>query len=323
MSGIRWGVVLPQGWRSDLTHLPDPVAQFEAMVGVAREADELGYDSVWLYDHLQAVSGEPETTFECWTSLAAIARETRRVRLGQIVTCNSFRNPALLAKMAATLDVASGGRAFLGLGAGWDQREYDAYGFPQPYPSTGERLTRLDEAAQVVTAMLRRPVATVEGRHHRVRDAQNVPVGVQRPYVPLMVGGAGEKRTLRTVARYADACNLTDHTDPAFYRHKLDVLAGHCAEVGRDYDSILKTAALSVFTGATDAAVTARLAPHLGDRDRAEVAAGSAVGTPGELVDLFGGLADAGIGYVMLYFHEPTDLESMRLFAREVIPQLR
>ncbi|MEU3454257.1 TIGR03560 family F420-dependent LLM class oxidoreductase [Micromonospora sp. NPDC006766] len=318
MSGIRWGVVLPQGWRSDLTHLADPVAQFEAMVGVAREADELGYDSVWLYDHLQAVSGEPDTTFECWTSLAAIARETHRVRLGQIVTCNSFRNPALLAKMAATLDVASAGRAFLGLGAGWDQREYDAYGYEQPYPSTGERLTRLDEAAAVVTAMLREPVATVEGRYHSVRAAQNVPTGVQRPHVPLLIGGSGEKRTLRTVARYADACNLTDHTDPAFYRHKLDVLAGHCADVGRDYDTILKTAALSVVTGATDREVTARLR----GRDRAETAVGSAVGTPAELVEIFGRLAEAGIEYVILYFHEPTDLDPMRLFASEVAPQL-
>ncbi|MFC0002839.1 TIGR03560 family F420-dependent LLM class oxidoreductase [Micromonospora siamensis] len=317
MSGIRFGVVLPQGWRSDLTHLADPVAQFEAMVGVAREADDLGYDSVWLYDHVQAVSGEPETTFECWTSLSAIARETRRVRLGQIVTCNSFRNPALLAKMAATLDVASGGRAFLGLGGGWDQREYDAYGFDQPYPSTGERLTRLDEAARVITAM-REPVATVDGRFHRVTGAQNVPPGVQRPHIPLMIGGSGEKRTLRTVARYADACNLTDHTDPAFHRHKLDVLAGHCAEVGRDYDAILRTAALSVFTGATDAEVTARL----GGRDRAETATGSAVGTPAELVDILGRLVDAGIEYFMLYFHEPTDPEPMRLFAREVVPQL-
>ena len=322
MGRIRWGVVLPQGWRSDLTHLTDPVDQFEAMVGVAREADELGYDSVWLYDHVQAVSGEPETTFECWTSLAAIARETRRVRLGQIVTCNSFRNPALLAKMAATLDVASGGRAFLGLGAGWDQREYDAYGFDQPYPSTGERLTRLDEAARVVTAMLREPVATVDGRYHWVRGAQNVPTGVQRPHIPLMIGGSGEKRTLKTVARYADACNLTDHTDPAFYRHKLEVLARHCADVGRDPGSILNTASFSVFTGGTDAEVTARLAPHLRGRSRAEVAAGSAVGTPAELVEVFGRLVEAGIEYFMLYFHEPTDLAPMRLFAREVVPQL-
>ena len=192
MTGIGWGAVAPQGWRLDLAHLADPVGQFEAMVGVAREAEVLGFDSVWLYDHLQPVSGQPETTFECWTSLAAIARETSRVRLGQLVTCNSYRNPALLAKMAATLDAASAGRAFLGLGAGWDQREYEAYGYPAPYPSTRERLRRLDEAAQVITAMLREPQASVEGEFHRVQKAANVPVGVQKPHIPLLIGGRGE-----------------------------------------------------------------------------------------------------------------------------------
>ena len=213
MSGIRWGAVLPQGWRLDLGHLADPVAQFEAMVAVGREAEELGFDSVWLYDHLQPVQAEEEAVFECWTSLAAPARETRRVRLGQLVTCNLYRNPALLAKMAATLDAAGGGRALLGRGAGWDRREYEAYGYPMPYPGTGERLERLGEAVRVVTAMLRAPRSTVDGEHHRVRDAVNVPTGVQQPHVPLLIGGSGEKVTLRLVARYADACNLTDHTD--------------------------------------------------------------------------------------------------------------
>lgn len=166
MSGIRWGAVLPQGWRLDLGHLTSPVDQFDAMVAVGREAEQLGFDSLWLYDHLQPVQAEEETVFECWTSLAALARETRRVRLGQLVTCNSYRNPALVAKMAGTLDAASGGRALLGLGAGWDQREYEAYGYPAPYPAIGERLRRLGEAAQVVTSMLRSPRSTVEGRYY-------------------------------------------------------------------------------------------------------------------------------------------------------------
>lgn len=322
MSQVGWGVVLPQGWRGDLTHLPDPVAQFETMTGVAREADDLGYDSVWLYDHLQPVSGEPGTTFECWTSLAALARETQRVQLGQIVTCNSYRNPALLAKMAATLDAASAGRAFLGLGAGWDQREYEAYGFPEPYPSTRERLARLDEAARVVTTMLRQPRSTVDGRYYRVRDAVNVPTGVRRPHIPLLIGGGGEKVTLRIVAEHADACNLTDHTDPAFYRRKLDVLAGHCADVGRDYESILRTASFTVFTAPTERELAARVEPHLVDRGLDDLAAGSAVGTPDRLVETFGALIDAGIRYFILYFDRPADLDSMRLFAREVIPRL-
>ncbi|MFF4138980.1 LLM class F420-dependent oxidoreductase [Streptomyces mirabilis] len=322
MSGIRWGAVLPQGWRLDLGHLSDPVEQFEAMVTVGRKAEELGFDSVWLYDHLQPVQAEEETVFECWTSLAALARETRRVRLGQLVTCNSYRNPALLAKMAATLDAASGGRALLGLGAGWDQREYEAYGYPAPYPATGERLRRLGEATQVVTSMLRSPRSTVEGRYYGVRDAVNVPTGVQQPHIPLLIGGSGEKVTLRLVAQYADACNLTDHTDPQFYLRKLEVLARHCEDVGRPYDDILRTATLSVFVASNEDELVRMMAPHLNGRTREELAAHNAVGTPKQLVETFGALVDAGIEYFVLYFHEATRLDSMRLFATEVMPQL-
>jgi alkanesulfonate monooxygenase SsuD/methylene tetrahydromethanopterin reductase-like flavin-dependent oxidoreductase (luciferase family) len=316
---VQWGVVLPQGWRSDLRDITGAAAQFEAMVGVAREADRLGYDSVWLYDHLQAVSGELDTTFECWTSLAAIARETARVRLGQIVTCNSFRNPALLAKMAATLDAASAGRAILGLGAGWDEREYGAYGFEQPYPSTGERLRRLEDAARIVKAMLRSEVSSVTGRHHSVRGAANVPTA---PQVPLLIGGSGEKVTLRIVAEHADACNLTDSTDPEFYRHKLRILADHCAASSRDYDSIRRTASFSVFMAETERKLDRLVQPHLRGRERAELAAGSAVGTPAQLVDIFGALVEAGIQEFVLYFHAPTDIDRLELFATEVVPNV-
>jgi F420-dependent oxidoreductase-like protein len=321
MSGIRWGAILPQGWREDLAHLSDPVEQFEAMVDAARLAEELGADSVWLYDHVQPTSGAAETTFECWTSLAAIARETTRVRLGQIVSCNLYRNPALLAKMAATLDAASGGRAFLGLGAGWDRGEYEAYGYPMPYPPTGQRLRQLDEAARVVHTMLRQPRSTVDGEYHRVLDAVNLPTGVQQP-IPLLIGGAGEKVTLRIVARYADACNLTDHSDPEFYRLKLAALARHCAEVGRDYDSILRTAGLSVFLAPTEDDLAKLVEPHLRGRTRAQLAAENAVGTPDQMVRLLSDLIATGIQYFTLYFHDPTDPAPMRLFAEQVLPHL-
>ncbi len=323
MKHIQWGVVLPQGWRGDLTHLPDPVAQFQAMVKVAVEAEQLGYDSVWLYDHLQPVSGAQHSTFECWTSLAAIARETRRVTLGQLVTCNSYRNPALLAKMACTLDAASAGRTFLGLGAGWDQREYEAYGYPAPYPGTAQRLSRLSEAAAVITSMLRRPTSTVTGAHHSVAGAVNVPAGVQQPHIPLLIGGSGEKLTLRIVAKYADACNLTDHTDPSFYRHKLAVLGEHCTQIGRDYDTIERTASFSVHIAATERELTCQLEPHLRGVTREQLAAGSAVGTPAQLVDIFTGLINAGIQHFILYLHQPTDLQPLHLFAQEVLPHLR
>jgi alkanesulfonate monooxygenase SsuD/methylene tetrahydromethanopterin reductase-like flavin-dependent oxidoreductase (luciferase family) len=282
----RFGVVIPQGWRGDLEHVDGAAAQFEAMVSVAREAELLGFDSVWIYDHFQ--SGE-RTTFEAWTSLAAVARETSRVRLGQLVTCTLYRNPALLAKMAATLDAASGGRCLLGLGGGWDDEEYTAYGYPAPFPPIADRLRMLGEAAAVVRALADGGPATAGGETYRVREAHNVP-GAR---VPLLIGGNGERVLLRLVAEHADACNLTDSLDPAFYTRKLGALRRHCEAVGRDDAEILKTATFTVSGG-----------------------------EPG-LAETLAAVAAAGIEYFILYFERPADLEGMRRFASGVMPLLR
>lgn len=212
---MRFGLIVPQGWREDLDG-----RDFETAAHAARRAEELGFDSIWLYDHLQTRDGDPERVLECWTTLAALARETSRVQLGQIVTCALYRNPGLLAQMASTVDAASGGRVVVGLGAGWDEREWHDFGYGETYPSTRERLTHLEQTLQVLRA--------------------------RRPGRPVMVGGAGERVLLRLVAHYADACNLTDSFDPAYYRAKLDVLRRHCDEAGRDYDAIEKTASFTV-----------------------------------------------------------------------------
>jgi alkanesulfonate monooxygenase SsuD/methylene tetrahydromethanopterin reductase-like flavin-dependent oxidoreductase (luciferase family) len=209
---VRFGIILRQGWR-------EGQSDFEALVTQARRAEELGFDSIWLYDHLQTRDGDPRPVLECWTTLAALARETRRVQLGQIVTCALYRNAGLLAQMASTVDAASGGRVVVGLGAGWDEREWRDFGYGDDYPSTRERLGHLERTLQVLRE--------------------------RRPGRPIMVGGAGEKVLLRLVAQYADACNLTDSFDPAFYAHKLEVLRRHCDSVGRDYDAIEKTASFT------------------------------------------------------------------------------
>src|SRR3954447_8325971 len=165
---VKFGVLVPQGWHRDLEDIKDPVEQFEAMVRVGKESERLGFDSIWLYDHFHTVpTGEIDTTFECWISTAALARETTRVRIGQMVTCNSYRNPALLAKMASTVDTLSHGRLELGIGAGWYENEYLAYGYP--YPSTRERLQRLKEAVQVILAMWTQDEAFFEGQYYQVR----------------------------------------------------------------------------------------------------------------------------------------------------------
>ena len=217
---MRYGLIVPQGWRTDLDG-----RGFETMVTTARRAEELGFDSIWVYDHLQTRDGDADRVLECWTSLAALARETTQAQLGQIVTCALYRNAGLLAQMASTVDAASGGRVIVGLGAGWDQREWLAFGYGKEYPAVRERLAHLEETLQVLRE--------------------------RRPGRPVLVGGAGERVLLRLVAQYADACNLTDSFDPAFYRHKLDVLRGHCESVGRDYDEIEKTASFTVRAGET------------------------------------------------------------------------
>ncbi len=214
---MRFGLIVPQGWRKDLEG-----RDFETMATVARRAEELGFDSIWLYDHLQTRDGDPDRVLECWTSLAALARETERVELGQIVTCALYRNSGLLAQMASTVDAASGDRVILGLGAGWDEREWREFGYGE-WPEIPVRLRHLERTLQVLRA--------------------------RRPGRPILVGGGGERVLLRLVAQHADACNFTDSFDPAFYRHKLDVLRGHCEEIGRDYDEIEKTASFTVHAG--------------------------------------------------------------------------
>jgi alkanesulfonate monooxygenase SsuD/methylene tetrahydromethanopterin reductase-like flavin-dependent oxidoreductase (luciferase family) len=251
---VKFGLIVPQGWRQDLEG-----RDFETACRVAQEAERLGFDSIWLYDHLQTRDGDPDRVLECWTTLAALARETSRVQLGQIVTCALYRNPGLLAQVASTVDAASGGRVIVGVGAGWDEREWRDFGYGDELPAVRDRLAHLERTLQVLRE--------------------------RRPGRPILVGGAGEKVLLRLVAQYADACNFTDSFDPAFYRHKLDVLRAHCDALGRDYEEIEKTASFTVGTGAD--------------------------------VD-FDALAAAGIETFIVYLDLPTDLELLRQFAEGV-----
>jgi len=215
---MKFGVTLPQGWTMDLAHVKDPVEAYETMTRVAQTADETGFESVWLVDHFHTIpQPSQEVTFECWTSTAALARDTKRVRIGQMVSCNGYRNPALLAKMASTVDVLSHGRLNFGIGAGWYEHEYRAYGYD--YPDAPERLRYLREAVQVILAMWTQEEAVYEGQYYQVRGAINQPKGVQKPHIPMLIGGGGEKVTLKLVAQYGDACNVNG--DIATIRHKF------------------------------------------------------------------------------------------------------
>src|SRR3989449_652510 len=247
---LQFGLLVPQGWRMDLVGIADPVEAYETMTRVALEAEAQGYDSIWLFDHFHTVPvPSQEVTFECWMSTAALARDTKRLRIGQLVTCNGYRNPALLAKMASTVDVMSHGRLDFGVGAGWFQHEYLAYGYN--YPDAPERLRYLREAVQVILAMWTQDEAVFEGKYYQVRGAINQPKGVQKPHIPLLIGGGGEKVTLKLVAQYADACNI-GHLEPEATARKFEIMHKHCEEIGRDYHDINRTILLNCSIAETD-----------------------------------------------------------------------
>ena len=231
---MKIGAIVPQGWVGEYDGW-DPLDAWRRTVAVARQAEQLGFESIWLFDHFHTIPRPTdEITFESFTSLSALAAVTERVRLGHIVICTAFRNPALTAKMISTMDTISGGRMELGIGAGWKRDEWLAYGYG--FPETPERLARLGDDLGVITAMLdgdKHQHATFEGRYATVRDARNVPKPIQRPRVPIMVGGNGPNVTWRLAARHADELNL-DGMEPPEVVAALPVIASRCEEVGRD-----------------------------------------------------------------------------------------
>jgi F420-dependent oxidoreductase-like protein len=210
---------------------------------IGRTADEAGFASIWVMDHffqIQGVGNVDEPMLEGYSALNYLAGVTERAKLGTLVTGIHYRYPGILVKIATTLDVLSGGRAYLGIGAGWNERE--SRGLGVSFPSTRERFERLEEALQIAQQMWSGKVEPYEGEHYRLAETLNSPQALSEPHPPVMIGGMGEKRTLRLVAQYADACNLFSYGGSEVIRHKLEVLRGHCEEVGRDYEEIERTA---------------------------------------------------------------------------------
>jgi F420-dependent oxidoreductase-like protein len=311
---MDYGVIVPQGWQMDLMGFPDSVAAYEAMNSVALEAEALGFHSIWLYDHFLTVPvPTQEVTFECWTCMAALARDTKRVRIGQMVTCNSYRNPALLAKMASTVDVLSHGRLEVGIGAGWYQQEYQAYGYA--FPNARTRLAQLGEAVQILLKMWTEENPVFEGKYYEIKGAINQPKGAQKPHIPLLIGGGGEKVTLKLVAQYANACNVGG--DIATIKHKFAVLKQHCDNLGRDYNSIRRTTLIDDCAIAeTEEAAIAKLTPE--KRNNLEkLRQTQLIGTPEMIRQRLAEYEEAGVQEIIIRFVDATQLESIRLFARE------
>jgi F420-dependent oxidoreductase-like protein len=231
---MKIGAIVPQGWTGEYDGW-EPLAAWRRTTEVAQQVERLGFESIWLFDHFHTVPRPTdEITFESFTSLAALAALTSRVRLGHIVICTAFRNPALTAKMISTMDTISGGRMELGIGAGWKRDEWLAYGYG--FPETKERLARLGDDLGVITAMLagdKHTHATFDGERSQVKNARNVPKPIQQPRVPIMVGGNGPNVTWRLAARHADELNL-DGMSPAEVAEAMPVIRSRCEEIDRD-----------------------------------------------------------------------------------------
>jgi len=288
---MKLGVIVPQGWVGEYDGW-DPLDAWRRTVTVAQDAERLGAESIWLFDHFHTVPRPTdEITFESFTSLSALAGLTDRVRLGHIVICTAFRNPALTAKMISTMDTISGGRMELGIGAGWKRDEWEAYGYG--FPDTADRLARLRDDLGVIAEMLagdRHQHATFSGEHARVSAARNVPKPIQQPRVPIMVGGNGPNVTWRLAARYADELNVNGLT-PKEVAQALPTIRQRCEEIDRDP----ATLAISV---------------HLWTEDIAE--------TGQARIDLLGGYAALGLSRVMgLIKASATDDEALPKFVED------
>jgi F420-dependent oxidoreductase-like protein len=319
---VTFGVFVPQGWRMDLVEIPDPVEKYETMTRVAKEADGLGYDSIWVFDHFHTVpTPELETTFECWTITAGLARDTQRVKVGQMVTCNGYRNPALLAKIASTVDVMSHGRLLFGLGAGWYEHEWRAYGYG--FPETRDRMGMFREACEIVHLMWTEDYPTFKGKYYTIDKPINEPKGVQKPHPSFWIGGGGEKVTLKLVAKYGDACNLGS-ADLDQFRHKLDVLRQHCEEQNRDYNEIIRSTGVTVHLVESEQSAEQETALARGDRPYAEYARDTIVGTPDQVVERLQRVVDAGANYFIVSIPRVAyDLDPLRRFAQEVMPRFK
>ena len=307
---MKFGIALPQGTLMELAGITDPVEAYETMTQVALIAEEVGFDSLWLSDAFW--SDDPsQNLFECWTTVAALARDTRRARIGQMVTYSGLRQPSLLAKMASTVDVMSHGRLTLGIGSGFPglEAQFRAYGYD--FPALAVRSRQLREAIQILLAMWTQEEATFEGTYYQIRDAINQPKGVQRPHIPLLIGGNGEQVTLKLVAQYGDACHVFG--DPATIARKFAVLKQHCEAIGRDYESIRRASIAICSLADTDEQAQARLP------EAARAFGGGLIGSPGTIRNILAAFEQAGVQELTLRFPNARDLDELRRFAQEFI----
>ena len=302
-------------------------------LAIAKEAESLGYESFWCSDHLFLNERSvDQNCLEAWTLLAALAGQTKTLRLGTMVTCNSYRHPPLLAKIASTIDMISNGRLWFGYGAGWKEQEYRAYGYP--FPKIQDRMDMMEEALEIIKLLWTEPNPSYNGKHYSIENAFSAPKPVQKPHPPILIGGDGEKRTLKAVAKYANYCNLFMKAE---LEKKLDVLKKHCKDLGRDYDDVGKSLFAQAWPGIFVTNDQEELDNHW--KKRAEIlgqtieerkdymtslAPGSWVGYPEELIERFEYLMGLGFDFFQVMFPGLGDeyVQGVRTFSDLVLKKL-
>ncbi len=329
---MRFGIFIPQGWRHDLVDL-EPKDHWQTMKSLAQAADAGPWESLWVFDHFHTVPVPTEqATHEAWTLMSAFAASTTRIRLGQMCTCMSYRNPAYLAKVATTVDIISGGRTEMGIGAGWYEHEWRAYGYG--FPEVKERLGRLREGVEIMRQAWTTGSATLDGTYYQVNGAIVRPLPLQEGGIPLWVAGGGEKVTLRIAAQYARYSNFSGK--PAEFDAKSALLRGHCTDLGTDFDAITRSANYQTVVASSEAevqdridAIVDRVSAYL-DADSAERYRAQyfgpdelAIGTPEQIVERLTDMKARGMTYSIHNFPESAyDRSGVELFEREVIPAL-
>ncbi|GHF49717.1 F420-dependent oxidoreductase-like protein [Amycolatopsis bartoniae] len=291
-------------------------AGYDQLLALALAVEDAGFEAFFRSDHLLGVDPADRTyrPTDCWTTLGGLARDTRRIRLGALVGAATFRAPGLLATIVASVDQMSGGRVELGLGTGWYEREHAAFGIP--FPGTGERFDRFEETLAIVTGLWRTPegeIFSFQGKHFSLDENGAPPRTVQRPHPPVIIGGAGPKRTPAIAARFADEFNSALGVDP---RERFAIFGRACEAIGRDPDEARRSVVLPVACGTTSADIERRAAVMGSDliRDNA------VIGTPAEVTERVAGLRDAGADTVYLHIYDIDDLEHIALLGAEVVP---
>jgi F420-dependent oxidoreductase-like protein len=324
---LLFGLTMPQGWRGGDLPLEaenDPIKQYEFSKSIAIEAENLGFDMLYTYDHLipHYKDDIEKNILECFILLSATAAITKKIKIGQIVTCNSYRNPALLAKMTSTLDIISKGRTELGIGAGWYEDEYIAYGYN--FLSNIARIKQLDESLCIIKSMWTEKRTTFEGRYYQVKNSICNPKPIQKPHPTIMVGGSGEKYLLKVVAKHADRYNLFFGSSKEM-KKKISILKEYCNSIGRHHNEIQYSVVLPCIIGESEEVTDKILTQYKNDKTKEQLiqylVGGIAIGTPEKVIKGLSEYVDIGVNHFIMHFKGLND-NTLKLFHSKIISKI-